>query len=80
MDIQNKNLHNKFKNIKLDIIINLAAQAGVRHSLKDPFSYINSNVLGQINLLEFAKKINVKKFIMQVPHPFMEEIRRCHSQ
>ena len=62
-DIQNKNLHNKFKNIKLDIIINLAAQAGVRHSLKDPFSYIDSNILGQINLLEFAKKINVKKFI-----------------
>ena len=62
-DIQNKNLHNKFKRIKLDIIINLAAQAGVRHSLKDPFSYIDSNILGQINLLEFAKKLDVKKFI-----------------
>ena len=62
-DIQNKNLHNKFKRIKIDIIINLAAQAGVRHSLKDPFSYIDSNILGQINLLEFAKKLNVKKFI-----------------
>lgn len=62
-DIQNKNLYNKFKSIKLDMIINLAAQAGVRHSLKDPFSYIYSNVLGQINLLEFAKKLNVKKFI-----------------
>ena len=62
-DIQNKSLYNKFKRIKLDIIINLAAQAGVRHSLKDPFSYIDSNILGQINLLEFAKKLNVKKFI-----------------
>ena len=62
-DIQNKNLHNKFKKIKFDIIINLAAQAGVRHSLKDPFSYIDSNILGQINLLEFAKKIKIKKFI-----------------
>ena len=62
-DIQNKNLHKKFKRIKLDIIINLAAQAGVRHSLKDPFSYIDSNILGQINLLEFAKKIKIKKFI-----------------
>ena len=47
----------------MDIIINLAAQAGVRHSLKDPFSYIDSNILGQINLLEFAKKIKIKKFI-----------------
>ena len=62
-DIQNKNLHNKFKKVKFDIIINLAAQAGVRHSLKDPFSYIDSNILGQINLLEFAKKIKIKKFI-----------------
>ena len=62
-DIQNKNLHNKFKRVKLDIIINLAAQAGVRHSLKEPFSYIDSNILGQINLLEFAKKIKIKKFI-----------------
>ena len=62
-DIQNKNLYNKFKRIKLDVIINLAAQAGVRHSLKDPFSYIDSNILGQINLLEFAKKIKIKKFI-----------------
>ncbi len=62
-DIQNKNLHNKFKRVKFDIIVNLAAQAGVRHSLKDPFSYIDSNILGQINLLEFAKKNNIKKFI-----------------
>ena len=62
-DIENKNLYNKFKSIKLDLIINLAAQAGVRHSLKDPFSYINSNILGQTNLLEFAVKLNVKKFI-----------------
>lgn len=62
-DIQNKRLFNRFKKIKLDLIINLAAQAGVRHSLKDPYSYINSNVLGQINMLEFAKKLRVKKFI-----------------
>ena len=65
----------------MDIIINLAAQAGVRHSLKDPFSYIDSNILGQINLLEFAKKIKkLKNLFTQVPHPFMEEMRRCHSQ
>ena len=46
-----------------DIIINLAAQAGVRHSLKDPYSYINSNILGHLNMLELAKKTKVKKFI-----------------
>ncbi len=62
-DIQNKGLYKKFKTINLDVIINLAAQAGVRHSLKDPYTYIDSNVLGQINMLEFAKKLKVKKFI-----------------
>ena len=53
IDIQNKNLLKKFKNINLDLIINLASQAGVRHSLKDPYAYIDSNILGQINMLEF---------------------------
>ena len=62
-DIQNSHLFTKFKKKNIDVIINLAAQAGVRHSLKDPHSYINSNVLGQLNMLELARKINVKKFI-----------------
>ena len=62
-DIENKNIVEKFKANEIDIIINLAAQAGVRHSLKDPYSYINSNVLGHINMLELAKKVRAKKFI-----------------
>ena len=51
------------KQKKFNCIINLAAQAGVRHSLKDPYSYINSNVLGQLNMLEIAKSLKIKKFI-----------------
>ena len=62
-DIENKNFIRKFKVNDIDIIINLAAQAGVRHSLKDPYSYINSNILGHVNMLELAKKTKVKKFI-----------------
>ena len=62
-NIQNPELISKLKKNKIDIIINLAAQAGVRHSLKDPYTYINSNILGQLNMLELAKKYNVKKFI-----------------
>ncbi len=62
-DIEDKKLISKLKKEKIDMIINLAAQAGVRHSLKDPYSYINSNILGQINMLEFAKKNNVKRFL-----------------
>jgi len=63
IDIENKNLVKKFKANEIDVIINLAAQAGVRHSLKDPYSYINSNILGHVNMLELAKKVKAKKFI-----------------
>ena len=57
-DIQNKNLikNIKLKNTNIDCVINLAAQAGVRHSLKDPYSYIDSNLMGQLNMLEIVKK------------------------
>ncbi|MCF7809812.1 GDP-mannose 4,6-dehydratase [bacterium] len=41
-----------------DIIINLAAQAGVRYGLKNPDSYIQSNIIGFYNLLELAKDVH----------------------
>ena len=52
----------KFKNIskiKFNIIINLAAQAGVRYSLQKPHSYVKSNIEGFLNILELAR--NIKK-------------------
>ena len=49
-----------FKNEKLDAICNLAAQAGVRHSLKNPRLYIDSNVVGFLNILEACRNFNVK--------------------
>ena len=64
-DIQNKNLlkNSKLKQTNIDCVINLAAQAGVRHSLKDPYSYIDSNLMGQLNILEIVKAKKIKKFI-----------------
>ena len=62
-NIEDKNLFKKIKNIKIDCAINLAAQAGVRYSFKDPHSYINSNVLGHLNILEIVKKKDILKFI-----------------
>jgi UDP-glucuronate 4-epimerase len=38
-------------------VVHLAAQAGVRHSLTDPYSYVTSNVMGQVILLELARKL-----------------------
>ena len=45
------------------MIINLAAQAGVRYSLENPTKYIDVNILGFLNLVEQAKINNIKKFI-----------------
>jgi UDP-glucuronate 4-epimerase len=63
-DIQNlKALQDIFSKHKIDIICNLAAQAGVRHSLKDPFSYQKSNLEGFLNLLEIARHFKVSNFV-----------------
>ena len=47
-----------------DIIIHLAAQAGVRYSLENPRAYINSNIIGTFNVMEIAKKYKVKHLLM----------------
>src|SRR3989338_10256686 len=58
-----KKLEKIFKNHKFDKICHLAAQAGVRYSLKDPFRYELWNNLGTLNVLELAIKYNVKDFV-----------------
>jgi UDP-glucuronate 4-epimerase len=47
----------------VDIIIHVAAKAGVRPSIKNPLAYQQSNVIGLQNLLEFARAKNIKQFI-----------------
>jgi UDP-glucuronate 4-epimerase len=47
-----------------DIIIHLAAQAGVRYSLENPRAYINSNIIGTFNVMELARKHEVKHLLM----------------
>ena len=47
-----------------DVIIHLAAQAGVRYSLENPRVYINTNVVGTFNVMEAAKKQKVKHLLM----------------
>ncbi|HEY4942128.1 MAG TPA: NAD-dependent epimerase/dehydratase family protein [Rhizomicrobium sp.] len=48
----------------VDGIVHLAAQAGVRHSLIDPFIYIQSNVMGQVVMLELARRLKgLKHFV-----------------
>ncbi|RXK00091.1 NAD-dependent epimerase [Arcobacter sp. CECT 8986] len=51
-----------FEDEKFDAVCNLAAQAGVRYSLTNPDSYIQSNIVGFLNLLEASRHNNVKNF------------------
>ena len=50
-------------NHEFDVIVHLAAQAGVRYSLKNPKSYINSNLVGFGNILEICRENKIKNFI-----------------
>jgi UDP-glucuronate 4-epimerase len=45
-------------------VINLAARAGVRYSLENPFIYYTTNVQGNLNLLELCKKFGIRKYIL----------------
>ena len=51
-------------NFKPDVIIHLAAQAGVRYSLENPRSYIDANIIGSFNVMEVAKIQKVKHFLI----------------
>lgn len=47
-----------------DVIVHLAAQAGVRYSLENPRAYIDSNVIGTFNIMEAARRLEVKHLLM----------------
>ncbi len=63
-DINDKeSLKKIFNENKIDIVIHLAAKAGVRPSIADPIGYYNTNVLGTLNILEAMKESGCKKMI-----------------
>ncbi|HNX05758.1 MAG TPA: GDP-mannose 4,6-dehydratase, partial [Opitutales bacterium] len=49
---------------KFDAVINLAARAGVRYSMENPFVYMTTNALGTLNLLDCMKKHGVDKLVL----------------
>ena len=62
--LENKNdLDKIFKAYSPSHVINLAAQAGVRYSLENPTSYINSNLIGFSNILECCRNFGVEHLI-----------------
>ena len=49
---------------QFDAVINLAARAGVRYSLENPFIYLSTNAVGHLNLLELCREYRIPKFIL----------------
>ena len=56
-------LEDLFRNGRLDGVLNLAARAGVRQSLHDPWAYYETNVTGTLNLLDLCRAYDVPKFV-----------------
>ena len=64
LDISNhKKLSQIFSSYKIDKVLNLAAQAGVRYSIKKPEAYFQTNLLGFFNILECSRIFKVKKLV-----------------
>ena len=58
-----KNLEDVFKNNKPQKVVNLAAQAGIRYSVKNPLAYINSNIVGFAHILENCRQNKVEHLV-----------------
>lgn len=64
MDLTDKErIFDLFQHNSFDYVINLAAQAGVRYSIENPYAYIDSNIVGFLNVLEAIKKYPVKHLL-----------------
>jgi nucleoside-diphosphate-sugar epimerase len=64
LDISEKTIIDQFKDRKFDGLINLAARAGVRYSVDNPWIFVQSNMVGTLNMLELCKHTGTKKFIV----------------
>ena len=57
-------LKSVFSGTPIDAVVNLAARAGVRASVEDPWAYLDTNTKGTLNLLECCKDFGTKKFVL----------------
>src|SRR5690554_5536357 len=79
-----ENLPKLFEKHQFDAVIHLAAQAGVRYSLENPMAYVDSNLVGFVNILECYRHHIIKHFLYasnsymyreNLKIPFSEEVR-----
>ena len=64
LDVSDKSIIDRLKGYEFEGLINLAAWAGVRASVKNPWIYVESNVLGTLNMLELCRQTGTRKFIV----------------
>ncbi len=64
LDISHKSIIDQFEDEKFDGVINLAARAGVRYSVENPWVFVESNTIGTLNMLEICRQTRTKKFII----------------
>lgn len=83
IDIENlSDLRLIFKKYKFSTVFNIAARAGVRYSMENPWIYLRTNSEGTLNLLECMKEFSVQKFVLSstsslyagLPMPFNEDL------
>ena len=58
-----RQLEDIFDGWKFDVVVNMAAQAGVRYSIENPYAYVDSNLVGFVNLLECCRHQKVKHLV-----------------
>jgi UDP-glucuronate 4-epimerase len=88
MDLSDKEgILSLFRSEKFDYVVNLAAQAGVRYSLENPYVYAESNVTGFLNILEGCRQFGIKHLVyastssvygLNTDTPFSEETPTEH--
>jgi len=65
IDIEDRSaLEEVFQKNRIDAVINLAARAGVRYSVENPYVYISTNVQGTLNLLELMRNYKIDKLVL----------------
>jgi nucleoside-diphosphate-sugar epimerase len=64
LDVSDRSIIERFKSEKFDAVINLAARAGVRYSVDNPWVFVETNMIGTLNMLELCKRNGIKKFVV----------------
>ncbi len=64
LDVAEQSIIEQLNGQKFDAVINLAARAGVRFSVENPWIFVQSNMIGTLNMLELCRQTGTKKFIL----------------